>query len=44
MSKLVLTAVFLKFGPPHEHKGPEDFSGKRDDDDEEDETDRKSVV
>ncbi|RMJ25034.1 Transcription factor [Aspergillus sp. HF37] len=35
---LVLTVVFLKFGPPHEHKGPEDFSGKRDDDDEEDET------
>ncbi|KAJ5820172.1 hypothetical protein N7474_005763 [Penicillium riverlandense] len=26
------------FGPPHEHKGPDDFSGKRDDDDEEDET------
>ncbi|KAJ6087355.1 hypothetical protein N7467_006269 [Penicillium canescens] len=25
------------FGPPHEHKGPEDFAGKRDDDDEEDE-------
>ncbi|KAJ5555120.1 hypothetical protein N7535_007563 [Penicillium sp. DV-2018c] len=25
------------FGPPHEHKGPEDFSGKRDDDDDEDE-------
>ncbi|KAJ0426226.1 hypothetical protein BJY00DRAFT_273246 [Aspergillus carlsbadensis] len=21
------------FGPPHEHKGPEDFNGKRDDDD-----------
>ncbi|GLA04376.1 hypothetical protein AnigIFM60653_004426 [Aspergillus niger] len=26
------------FGPPHEHKGPEDFNGKRDDDDDEDET------
>ncbi|KAJ6116381.1 hypothetical protein N7512_006106 [Penicillium capsulatum] len=26
------------FGPPHEHKGPEDFSGRRDDDDDEDET------
>ncbi|KAJ5623312.1 hypothetical protein N7490_011917 [Penicillium lividum] len=25
------------FGGPHEHKGPDDFSGKRDDDDEEDE-------
>ncbi|KAJ5114968.1 hypothetical protein NUU61_000727 [Penicillium alfredii] len=25
------------FGPPHEHKGPDDFSGKRDDDDEDDE-------
>ncbi|KAJ5455069.1 Transcription factorMADS-box [Penicillium sp. IBT 31633x] len=25
------------FGPPHEHKGLEDFAGKRDDDDEEDE-------
>ncbi|KAJ5725828.1 uncharacterized protein N7483_007185 [Penicillium malachiteum] len=24
------------FGGPHEHKGPEDFSGKRDDDDDED--------
>ncbi|EPS26979.1 hypothetical protein PDE_01919 [Penicillium oxalicum 114-2] len=24
------------FGPPHEHKGPDDFSGKRDDDDDED--------
>ncbi|KAL3482485.1 hypothetical protein BJX99DRAFT_3538 [Aspergillus californicus] len=22
------------FGPPHEHKGPDDFNGKRDDDDE----------
>lgn len=28
----------LQFGPPHEHKGPEDFAGKRDDDDEDDET------
>lgn len=27
----------LQFGPPHEHKGPEDFAGKRDDDDDEDE-------
>ncbi|EAW21691.1 SRF-type transcription factor RlmA [Aspergillus fischeri NRRL 181] len=26
------------YGPPHEHKGPEDFNGKRDDDDDEDET------
>ncbi|BAE56349.1 unnamed protein product [Aspergillus oryzae RIB40] len=26
------------FGPPHEHKGPEDFNGRRDDDDDEDET------
>ncbi|PKY08034.1 hypothetical protein P168DRAFT_314162 [Aspergillus campestris IBT 28561] len=25
------------YGPPHEHKGPEDFSGKRDDDDDDDE-------
>ncbi|KAK5790453.1 hypothetical protein VI817_007740 [Penicillium citrinum] len=25
------------FGPPHEHKGPEDFAGKRDDDEDEDE-------
>ncbi|GES57547.1 SRF-type transcription factor RlmA [Aspergillus terreus] len=25
-------------GAPHEHKGPEDFNGKRDDDDDEDET------
>ncbi|KAG0154091.1 hypothetical protein PDIDSM_1471 [Penicillium digitatum] len=25
------------FGPPHEHKGPEDFAGKREDDEEEDE-------
>ncbi|KAL4810166.1 hypothetical protein BDV18DRAFT_130414 [Aspergillus unguis] len=24
-------------GPPHEHKGPEDFNGKRDDDDEDEE-------
>ena len=28
----------LQFGGPHEHKGPDDFAGKRDDDDEEDET------
>ncbi|KAJ5594123.1 uncharacterized protein N7459_000331 [Penicillium hispanicum] len=26
------------FGPPHEHKGPDDFAGKREDDDDEDET------
>ncbi|KAJ5111337.1 hypothetical protein N7532_001872 [Penicillium argentinense] len=25
------------FGPPHEHKGPDDFAGKREDDDEDDE-------
>ncbi|KAJ5459750.1 uncharacterized protein N7458_001302 [Penicillium daleae] len=25
------------FGPPHEHKGPDDFAGKRDDDEDEDE-------
>ncbi|KAE8144534.1 hypothetical protein BDV25DRAFT_166633 [Aspergillus avenaceus] len=25
------------FGPPHEHKGPEDFNGRRDDDDDDDE-------
>ncbi|KAJ5884915.1 hypothetical protein N7495_009425 [Penicillium taxi] len=25
-----------QFGPPHEHKGPDDFTGKRDDDDDED--------
>lgn len=26
--------VVSQLGPPHEHKGPEDFSGKRDDEDE----------
>lgn len=26
-----------QIGPPHEHKGPEDFNGKRDDDEEEEE-------
>ncbi|RAH83769.1 hypothetical protein BO86DRAFT_34211 [Aspergillus japonicus CBS 114.51] len=31
-------ARYQYFGPPHEHKGPEDFNGKRDDDDDEDET------
>lgn len=31
-------ADLSQFGPPHEHKGPEDFNGKRDDDDEGDET------
>ncbi|CAI7677842.1 unnamed protein product [Penicillium pancosmium] len=30
-------ARYQYYGPPHEHKGPEDFAGKRDDDDEEDE-------
>ncbi|KAJ5692554.1 hypothetical protein N7462_001977 [Penicillium macrosclerotiorum] len=25
------------FGPPHEHKGPDDFAGKRDDDDDDEE-------
>lgn len=30
--------MVYQIGPPHEHKGPEDFSGKRDDDDDEDET------
>lgn len=27
---------YLQFGGPHEHKGPDDFSGKRDDDEDED--------
>lgn len=27
----------FKIGPPHEHKGPEDFNGKRDDEDEDEE-------
>ncbi|PWY92761.1 hypothetical protein BO70DRAFT_18522 [Aspergillus heteromorphus CBS 117.55] len=31
-------ARYQYFGPPHEHKGPDDFNGKRDDDDDEDET------
>ncbi|KKK12083.1 hypothetical protein P175DRAFT_0445671 [Aspergillus ochraceoroseus IBT 24754] len=29
-------ARYQYFGPPHEHKGPEDFNGKRDDDDDDD--------
>ncbi|KAI9376306.1 hypothetical protein BJX61DRAFT_539004 [Aspergillus egyptiacus] len=28
-------ARYNYYGPPHEHKGPEDFNGKRDDDDDE---------
>ncbi|XHG09561.1 hypothetical protein AWENTII_012611 [Aspergillus wentii] len=35
---MLLTVSCVQFGPPHEHKGPEDFNGKRDDDDDEDET------
>lgn len=30
-------ARYQYIGPPHEHKGPEDFNGKRDDDDEDEE-------